>query len=318
MVSWLGRLLYGSTPAEFRSAYSVPESVDLLLGATKRSAWSALDDTTAVGQVSAESVRLHRVIPMIRNSFKPFFTGRFENRDGVTVLTGCFTMPMVVKIFMSFWLGMVALFAVGLLLGSLNSTASFPLWAAIAPLFMLATGLGLVRLGKWFARNDAMWLSGIITQTLGVPVAGAAIKEPATDLTEVPVVLKAVALFLAASGVAALFMYFFVPQALRSQGLDSASGFFPLAHLQLVYAVSGAVLSVGVWRRRPWAWWGGFLLLGVSTVTSLLTMPVNMQMALPPMMQLGFGIFALIVIGMWGRWWYAQRRHFLWKQASAI
>src|SRR5277367_6328697 len=115
MIRWLRRLLYDSTPAEFRSAYSVAESVERLTAATKRSAFSALDATSAVGKVSADIVRLQRVSPMIRNSFKPFFVGHFESRDGVTLLIGQFGMSMFTKVFMTFWLGMVALFAVGFL-----------------------------------------------------------------------------------------------------------------------------------------------------------------------------------------------------------
>jgi hypothetical protein len=61
------RLLYDSTPAEFRSAYRVAESVERLSAATKRSVFSALEETTAVGKVSV--VRLQRVIPMMGNSF---------------------------------------------------------------------------------------------------------------------------------------------------------------------------------------------------------------------------------------------------------
>jgi hypothetical protein len=317
MIRWLG-LLYESTPAEFRGAYSIAESVERLRAATKRSAFWAIGEGAAVGKVSADIVRLQRVTPMIRNSFKPFFVGHFESRDGVTLLIGQFGMSMFTKVFMTFWLGMVALFAVGFLVGSLNSTASYPRQIVIGPFLMLIAGLGLVALGKWFARNDAAWLSGVIAQALGAPVVGTLQSEPAIDPAAVPTVLKCVALFLAVSGVIAVFMDFFGPQELRSQIVNSTSAPFQMGHLHVLYAISGLVLAVGVWRRRPWAWWGGFLLLGMSTVASLLAMPVNMQPAAPPLIRVVIGIFAVIVVGLWGRWWYAQRRLFLWKPAPAI
>src|SRR5580700_6339336 len=94
MMHSLRRLLYESTPAEFRSAYSVAESVERLRAATKRSTFAAIGEAAAVGKVSQDGVRLQRVTPMVHNSFKPFFVGRFESRDGATLLTGRFGMSM--------------------------------------------------------------------------------------------------------------------------------------------------------------------------------------------------------------------------------
>jgi hypothetical protein len=302
MVHWLKGLLYGSTPAEFRSAYGVAESVERLLAATKRSAFSSMGDTAAVGKVSAEAVRLQRVIPMVHNSFKPFFTGRFETRDGVTVLTGHFGMATFTKVFMSVWLGLVALIAGGFLLAIVNSTASSPPELVMGPLLMLAAGVGIVALGKWFARNDAAWLSRVIAQALGAPVAGTAAPVREVDAAAVPGVLKVVALVLAASGVMVVFMDFFE--------LPSVAPQFRQWHG--VYAVLDLALAAGVWRRHPWAWLGGFVLLGLSIITTLLAFPVNAQSPTPPFIRVVFGIFALVVVGVWARWWYAQRKHFLW------
>jgi hypothetical protein len=102
MIAGLKRLLYESTPAEFRSAYNVAESVQRLQAATKRSTFAAIGETAAVGKVSSDTVRLQRAIPMVGNSFKPVFVGRFETRDGVAVLTGHFGMTKSVKVFMTF------------------------------------------------------------------------------------------------------------------------------------------------------------------------------------------------------------------------
>src|ERR1700728_1029284 len=172
MIHHLRRLLYESTPAEFRSAYSVAESVERLQAATKRSAFSVIGEAAAVGKVSQDGVRLQRVTPMVRNSFKPFFVGRFESRDGVTLLTGRFGMSLFTKIFMTFWLAMVALFGVGFLAGSLSAAASYPRQIVIGPFLMFFAGLGLVAVGKWFARNDVVWLTALIGRALEVPGVG--------------------------------------------------------------------------------------------------------------------------------------------------
>jgi hypothetical protein len=149
MFRWFWRLLYESTPAEFQSAFGLEESVERLRAATKRSVFSALSETAAVGKVSETSVRLQRVIPMFGNSFKPFFLGRFQKSEGKVLLVGRFTMPLAVKAFMTFWLGMVALISIGMLIGSTKPSLG-P--AALAPFGMVGAGLAMVAFGKWLAR----------------------------------------------------------------------------------------------------------------------------------------------------------------------
>ena len=58
MFQWFWRLLYESTPAEFRSTFGLEESVERLRAATKRSVFSSLGETAAVGKVSEQGVRL--------------------------------------------------------------------------------------------------------------------------------------------------------------------------------------------------------------------------------------------------------------------
>ena len=304
MIQGLRRLLYESTAGEFRSAYGTEESVERLKAATKRSAFAAIGEEAAVGKVTADQVRLQRVSPMVRNSFKPFFVGRFESRDGITLLTGQFGMSAFTKIFMTIWLGMVALLGVGFLAGSLNAAASYPRQIVIAPFLMLIAALGLVALGKWFARNDVAWLTGVIGRALEVPGVGAQPMQETLEVAAMPTALKGVALFLAASGLMALFAEFVAPK------LGSAPKLSPLGHWNIGYAIAFLSLSAGVWLRRPWAWWGGFLVLGLSVASSVFFMQENAQVMPPLFIRVVFGIFALIVVAVWGRWWYAQRKHF--------
>jgi hypothetical protein len=128
---------------------------------------------------------------MVQNGFKPFFVGRFEVRNDVTVLTGHFGMSVSAKIFTTIWLAIVAVVAAGSLATGFSSRNSTSVWLPIAPLFMLVAGLGFVRLGKWFARNDAAWLSGVINQALGAP-GGAVAKEPEIVPATVPLERKGV------------------------------------------------------------------------------------------------------------------------------
>ena len=60
---------------EFKSAFSLAESVDRLKAATRRWTFSlsAMAHESAVGRVSAQRVALQRVIPMFSNSLETDF-----------------------------------------------------------------------------------------------------------------------------------------------------------------------------------------------------------------------------------------------------
>jgi hypothetical protein len=312
------RLLYDSTPAEFRSAYRMAESVERLSAATKRSVFSALGETTAVGKVSEKVVRLQRVIPMVGNSFKPFFIGHFEVRGEETVLIGRFTMLPLVKVFMSFWFGMCGLFAGAALLGGFKPQGPNATIFLLQPFLMIFAGIALVAAGKWFARNDAAWLSAVIATALGAQRDGASVTRDAltnVDADTVPMPLKVAALLLAASGAMALVAGMVGPHSwpgLAQTGESSAAS--QLGNWNFVYAILVITLSTGIWRRRLWAWRCGFLLLGLSVCWSLFAMSARADVGPPVGIKVIFAIFSCVVVGIWGRWWYAQRKHFLWTK----
>src|SRR5256885_5120483 len=105
MVKRLFNFLYRDVPAQFPSDFSLMASVERLRRRTKRTVFSALFRQAAVGPVTESKVRLQRVIPLFRNSFKPIFVGRFEHSHGRVILQGRFTMFLFSKIFMTAWLG---------------------------------------------------------------------------------------------------------------------------------------------------------------------------------------------------------------------
>jgi hypothetical protein len=313
MFRWLWRLLYESTPVEFSCAFGLDESVERLRAATKRSVFSALSETAAVGKVSEQSVRLQRVIPMVGNSFKPFFLGRFESGEGRVLLVGRFTMLPIVKVFMTFWFATVALASMGLLFG-LNATMPVP--AVLAPFVMVGAGVAMVAFGKWLARNDVVWLSRLIEGALKSPGAPGAAPVATTpeDPAVVPVTLKAAAIFLAASAVVAVFSGLIMPQfpSIPSSA-RAAPPFPPLGHWPLVYAAFVLALALGVWRRRPWAWWGFFVLLAASACWTVYAMQASANFVPPIGVGIAFAMMCCAVMVLWGRWWYGQRKHFIWS-----
>jgi hypothetical protein len=172
MLRAIRSFLYGATPASFESPYTMQESVERLRAATKRSVFGALTAQAAVGKVSEGRVLLQRAIPFVGNSFKPFFVGHFESSAGGTRLVGHFTMHWLVKVFNTFWFGFCLLWTVSAI-GIVGASGTLENW--YFPFFgvgMLALGTLLVQVGKWFARNDAAWLTNVITNALSAKSAG--------------------------------------------------------------------------------------------------------------------------------------------------
>jgi hypothetical protein len=158
--------LYGSKPAKFISRYSLQESVARLRAATAASLFSSFTKQSAVGTVSEGKVKLRRVIPMVRNSFKPFFFGRFEVQNGQTALVGYFSMHWFVKAFMTFWLGFCLFWSAIAFLAKLNKPAQVQWWFPLVGVAMFCAGVFFVRGCKWVSRNDEEWLSAVIREAL--------------------------------------------------------------------------------------------------------------------------------------------------------
>jgi hypothetical protein len=103
MIHWFINLLYGRLPAKFESAFSLEESVQRLGAVIEPS--PSITREVAVGTVCEDRVSLERAIPFVGNSFKPLFIGKFHRLDGRIILSGQFTIPWWVKVFMTFWFG---------------------------------------------------------------------------------------------------------------------------------------------------------------------------------------------------------------------
>ena len=164
-------LVYGSSPVEFESMFSLEESVSHLRSATRRSMFSTLA-REAAGPVSAGRVRLQHVKPFFSNSFKLFFIGRFRDVNGQVVLTGRFTMLWFVKVFLTFWFGFCALWTIlATLAAVITSIGGRPgdptIW--IFPFVgfgMFAIGIGFVSFARKLSEKDMDYLSGVIRSAL--------------------------------------------------------------------------------------------------------------------------------------------------------
>jgi hypothetical protein len=228
MIRWFLDLLYGSVCAEWESAYPLQESVARLRAGTLKSVFSALAEPAAVGTVTEARVKLQRVIPMVGNSFKPFFIGRFVERGERVFLTGRFTMLLMTKVFMSLWLGLLACVSITALVSMLAAPAEKPgrFSLVLGPLLMMALGIGMLRLAKWFCRNDVEWLTNVVRRAISTTgtVAGAETHDGASSLHGAggrPTVLTVAAAVLGLMGALNLSGYVFgwPPRRESSMGL---------------------------------------------------------------------------------------------------
>jgi hypothetical protein len=321
MIRWCLDLLYGSVSVEWESAYPLEESVVRLRAVTLRSAFSALAGPAAVGTVSESGVKLQRVIPMVHNSFKPFFLGRFVKRGERVFLTGRFTMLLITKVFMSLWFGLLASVSVTALVSMLAVPAEKPgrFSLVLGPWLMIAFGIGMLRLAKWFCRNDVQWLTNVIRRAISTAdsAAGAETLGGTPSLHGAggqPTVLTIAAAVLGLMGMLNLVgcTFGWPPHREGSMGLWAG----PLSSETLRYAIAlqGVCLlatAVGVYRRALLAWKAVFLLIASACLWSSAGLFLLKEDTGPPLfIRIVFAVASAFVILYWGRWWNAQRVHF--------
>lgn len=317
MAGWIDVLWQTPEPVEFESAFGFDDSVARLRAATRRSVFSALARQEAVGPVTATKVSLQRVIPMVGNSFKPVFRGRFIERGDKVVLVGKFAMFWPVRLFMAVWFGgaagatLVAAFAA--LTGSCVSA-----WAPLGGIGMIAFGIALVAFGRWLARNDEAWLSAVIAGALSGESSGAA-GTGETAVEQAPVTgSRPGVIVAAAAGLALMGVLLGVGAVTGISAFQAGPGGVAIAHFagiggRLVAGFVGVmvlILAYGVYRRRILAWRAGFVLLAGSWVYTAATIFTTGGMPPGHGLEIAFAVISLLVVAYWARWWYAQRVHF--------
>ena len=103
--------IYGKTPASFSIQYSPNEGAKILSKKSKRTGIFAKD--SVIGKSNVSEVILHIARPLLTsNSFTPYFYGKFVIENGETKLVGYFTLHPFIKIFVTMWFVMTALFGV--------------------------------------------------------------------------------------------------------------------------------------------------------------------------------------------------------------
>ena len=105
-----------------------------------------------------------------RNSFAPFFFGRFVASDGGTLIEGEFRMHPFVKVFMIVWFSFLGVFSVTIVLtvafAKPADVQGSSVLGLMIPAGMAAFGVALVKFGRWLGRSEETAIVAFLTSTL--------------------------------------------------------------------------------------------------------------------------------------------------------
>ena len=158
-------LIYGST--ELKMTFDVPidKAVERLESNVDKSLFSRMKSEGMAGRVSKNRIAIQRVIPNIGNSFKPFFIGSLSTVNEKTTLSGVFRIHLFSQAILTIWFGGTLFWIIGTTLLAIQKPSEawfFPIFGVL----QFAAGYGLVRLCKWFSRNDEQWLKEKISDAI--------------------------------------------------------------------------------------------------------------------------------------------------------
>ena len=150
----------------FEVTGELPQAVDRLSHAARKpvlqATWGASSDSSLVGRVTRDDVRLHKVTPLFGNIFKPIFVGKFYVQDHKIYLRGTFEMGLVARL--SIWFPVAFCLVIQFMLLPLSGAQSGieNLW----PMMFLGIGMLFVVLEKMAAKQDVQWVKRQIETAL--------------------------------------------------------------------------------------------------------------------------------------------------------
>jgi hypothetical protein len=120
-----------------------------------------------IGKIKATSFRLQKR-RYYRNSFAPFFYGKFTPSDNGTMIEGDFRMHPFVKIFMISWFCFLGIFSVAAFMlpsrGQPEAAGNRILMLLVA-VGMASFGFGLVKFGRWLGVSEEQVMTAFLKKT---------------------------------------------------------------------------------------------------------------------------------------------------------
>jgi hypothetical protein len=157
----LYNLFSAGDQVEFESDYSLAESVQRLQDVTR------VLSPAIRGRVAETYVSIHRPGPPVWQEVRPWFFGRFHERNGRVVLRGGYSMHDGIKVFMAVWLlGCTIALWLSIRPAIVGESSIF---LPLVPLGLLAGAVLTLWFGQRMTRDDPAWISDVITRTLKLP-----------------------------------------------------------------------------------------------------------------------------------------------------
>jgi hypothetical protein len=104
-----------------------------------------------------------------RNSFAPFFFGRFVASNDGTLIEGEFRMHPFVRVFMIVWFSFLGVPSVIMLISVFAGQADVqgsPILGLVIPAGMAVFGVALVKFGRWLGRSEETAIVAFLKSTL--------------------------------------------------------------------------------------------------------------------------------------------------------
>lgn len=120
--------------------------------------FTPMEEGTVTASVRGDRFKLFACGPKyLRNSFAPLFDGRLETTNEGTSIVGGFRMHRMVQAFVTFWFSGLTIMTVAAPMVALSQDPQFGLKALVfifGGLGIICFGVGLLFLGRWFARGQ--------------------------------------------------------------------------------------------------------------------------------------------------------------------
>lgn len=139
--------------------------------------WARFGSRPVMGRVSDSSLRIWKRI-RYRNSFQTCLSAKLVEQDGRTRIGCRFSLHPFAVVFMAVWFGAVVLIGGMVIVVSTVAFLADPsavppfVWLGLAiPIVMIAFGIGLIRFGRYLARDERQFLLEFLRQTIGATAA---------------------------------------------------------------------------------------------------------------------------------------------------
>jgi hypothetical protein len=147
------------------SSLSIDEAVERLSREVKSSALSTCTTEALAGRVSNEKVYLYRIVPFVGNSFLPVFEGAFEEKEGITILSGRWAFHPYAKVFGVLY---ASLLTFTLFSGTIPDTQITISLIAVNLLFLFV-GWFSWHISSQIASDDKAWIIRYVTLAINPP-----------------------------------------------------------------------------------------------------------------------------------------------------